>query len=113
MTTSTRTEHPRIVVGIDGSEQSKHALRWAAYLAETSHADLVAVGVWHLPAGYATVPIPDDWNPREEIQTELWGWADASGSRTLDSHVKALRAKIGADRIRTVHGVGFAVEERP
>ncbi len=50
---------------------------------------------------------------REEIQTELWGWADASGSRTLDSHVKALRAKIGADRIRTVHGVGFAVEEQP
>jgi DNA-binding response OmpR family regulator len=50
---------------------------------------------------------------REEIQTELWGWADASGSRTLDSHVKALRAKIGADRIRTVHGVGFAAEELP
>ncbi len=50
---------------------------------------------------------------REDIQSELWGWADASGSRTLDSHVKALRAKIGADRIRTVHGVGFAVEDQP
>ena len=41
---------------------------------------------------------------------EVWGWSDASGTRTLDSHVKALRAKIGADRVRTVHGVGYALE---
>ena len=32
------------------------------------------------------------------------------GTRTVDSHVKALRAKIGADRVRTVHGVGYALE---
>ena len=40
----------------------------------------------------------------------LRGWADARGTRTLDSHVKALRAKIGAERLRTVHGVGYALE---
>jgi len=40
----------------------------------------------------------------------VWGWADARGTRTLDSHVKSLRAKIGADRVRTVHGVGYALE---
>ena len=33
-------------------------------------------------------------------------------ARDLDSHVKAC-AKIGADRIRTVHGVGYAAEARP
>ena len=38
---------------------------------------------------------------------------DASGTRTVDSHVKALRAKIGADRVRTVHGVGYALEPGP
>ena len=32
----------------------------------------------------------------------------ASGTRTLDSHIKSLRAKIGAHRVRTVHGVGYA-----
>ncbi len=47
---------------------------------------------------------------REVLMREVWGWADASGTRTLDSHVKALRAKIGADRVRTVHGVGYALE---
>ena len=41
---------------------------------------------------------------------EVWDWVDASGTRTVDSHVKALRHKLGADTIRTVHGVGYAFE---
>ncbi|HLT09598.1 MAG TPA: response regulator transcription factor [Micromonosporaceae bacterium] len=47
--------------------------------------------------------------PRERLLAEVWGWADASGTRTVDSHVKALRRKLGADVIRTVHGVGYAL----
>ncbi len=47
---------------------------------------------------------------RERLLAEVWGWSDASGTRTVDSHVKALRAKIGAERLRTVHGVGYALE---
>jgi two-component system response regulator MtrA len=47
---------------------------------------------------------------REQLMSEVWGWSDASGTRTLDSHVKSLRAKIGATRVRTVHGVGYALE---
>jgi len=50
---------------------------------------------------------------RDQLLRDVWGWADAYGTRTLDSHVKALRAKIGADRIRTLHGVGYAAEARP
>jgi DNA-binding response OmpR family regulator len=42
------------------------------------------------------------------LLAELWGWGEAAGSRTVDSHVKALRRKLGSDRIRTVHGVGYA-----
>lgn len=47
---------------------------------------------------------------RERLLAEVWDWADASGTRTVDSHVKALRAKIGHGRVRTVHGVGYALE---
>ncbi|KRE58831.1 response regulator transcription factor [Phycicoccus sp. Soil748] len=47
---------------------------------------------------------------REALLAEVWGWADASGTRTVDSHVKSLRRKLGADRLRTVHGVGYALE---
>ncbi len=50
---------------------------------------------------------------REHLLAEVWGWPGGSGStRTVDSHVKALRAKIGGDLVRTVHGVGYALEER-
>jgi DNA-binding response OmpR family regulator len=48
---------------------------------------------------------------RERLLAEVWGWDGGAGAtRTVDSHVKALRAKIGADRVRTVHGVGYALE---
>ncbi|WP_245246759.1 response regulator transcription factor [Streptomyces lonarensis] len=50
---------------------------------------------------------------REQLLADVWDWADASGTRTVDSHVKALRRKIGAERIRTVHGVGYALEAAP
>src|SRR4051794_2857096 len=48
--------------------------------------------------------------PRERLLAEVWGWADASGTRTVDSHIKALRRKLGSDVIRTVHGVGYALD---
>lgn len=44
---------------------------------------------------------------RARLLDRVWDWPDGS-TRTVDSHVKALRAKIGADRVRTVHGVGYA-----
>jgi DNA-binding response OmpR family regulator len=53
---------------------------------------------------------PGEVLTREQLLADVWDWPAASGTRTVDSHVKALRAKIGADRVRTVHGVGYALE---
>jgi DNA-binding response OmpR family regulator len=47
---------------------------------------------------------------REVLLEQVWEWVDASGTRTVDSHIKALRRKLGPDLIRTVHGVGYAFE---
>ena len=47
---------------------------------------------------------------RDELLADVWGYRDGSGARTVDSHVRALRRKLGDDLIRTVHGVGYAVE---
>jgi DNA-binding response OmpR family regulator len=47
---------------------------------------------------------------REKLLEQVWDWVDASGTRTVDSHIKAVRRKLGADLIRTVHGVGYAFE---
>ncbi|MGQ0823586.1 MAG: response regulator transcription factor [Actinomycetota bacterium] len=48
---------------------------------------------------------------REELLEQVWGYDVPSGARTVDSHVRTLRRKLGADVIRTVHGVGYAVDE--
>ena len=50
---------------------------------------------------------------REHLLAEVWGWQDATGTRTVDSHVKSLRSKLGSQRLRTVHGVGYALEATP
>ena len=47
---------------------------------------------------------------REQLLAEVWGWRDGSGQRTVDSHVRGLRRKLGSDLVRTVHGVGYALE---
>jgi DNA-binding response OmpR family regulator len=36
--------------------------------------------------------------------------APPAAGRTVDSHVKALRRKLGSDLIRTVAGVGYALD---
>ncbi|MGH8985202.1 MAG: response regulator transcription factor [Acidimicrobiia bacterium] len=48
---------------------------------------------------------------RAQLLDQVWGYADSSGARTVDSHVRALRRKLGADIVRTVHGVGYAADD--
>ncbi|WP_030163589.1 response regulator transcription factor [Spirillospora albida] len=47
---------------------------------------------------------------RAVLLEQVWDWTDGSGTRVVDTHVKALRRKLGADLIRTVHGVGYSLE---
>jgi DNA-binding response OmpR family regulator len=47
---------------------------------------------------------------REQLLAEVWGWRDGSGQRTVDSHIRGLRRKLGPDLVRTVHGIGYALE---
>ena len=47
---------------------------------------------------------------RDQLLEDVWSWAGAEGTtRTVDSHVAALRRKLGEGVVRTVHGVGYAV----
>jgi DNA-binding response OmpR family regulator len=46
---------------------------------------------------------------RGRLLSEVWGYDDELGERTVDAHVGALRRKLGADVVRTVHGVGYAL----
>lgn len=61
--------------------------------------------VYHLAAHRGTV------FTREQLLQEIWGYPDGLGGRTVDSHVRAVRRKLGPSVIRTVHGVGYALGE--
>jgi len=46
---------------------------------------------------------------RSRLLSDVWGYAEDVDSRTVDTHVRRLRRKLGteADRIETVIGVGY------
>ena len=49
---------------------------------------------------------------REQLLSEVWGYAAIVGTRTVDVHVAQVRSKLGdASPIRTVRGVGYGAEE--
>lgn len=72
----TRTTTGQIVVGVDGSEPSKTALRWALFMAGTLQCDIQVVAAWQFSAGWAgagagwAVP-PASWNPGEDTAKML------------------------------------------
>lgn len=52
---------------------------------------------------------PNIVHTREQLLSDVWGYRGGFEGRTVDSHVGALRKKLGSDVIRTVHGVGYAM----
>jgi len=48
---------------------------------------------------------------REEIMRDVWDEHWWGSTKTLDVHIASLRKKIGADRIETIRGVGFALAD--
>ena len=48
---------------------------------------------------------------RNDLHRTVWGYSDAAHSRTLDTHMKRLRQKLGTHGswLKTVRGVGYRV----
>jgi nucleotide-binding universal stress UspA family protein len=70
----------RIVVGVDGSEPSKDALRWASFMAEATGSAIEAVAAWHVApvwegAGWTAI-IPD-WDPSGDAEKMLAATIDS------------------------------------
>lgn len=47
---------------------------------------------------------------REQLLEMVWGYSFDPGSNLVDVYVRYLRAKIGAETIKTVRGVGYRLE---
>ena len=77
---------------------------------ERAIADALAV---RLRADGLTVAVTPD-GPRggrlcARLPQDVWGYRDGStGGRPVDSHLAAVRRKLGADVLRTAQGIGYA-----
>lgn len=63
---TTQAARARIIVGVDGSEESTLALRWAARMAATTDSSIDAVISWHLPASAGLGYLSDQWDPETD-----------------------------------------------
>jgi nucleotide-binding universal stress UspA family protein len=70
MKNSQSDEGPRIVVGVDGFESSRSALRWAVRQAKLTGAVVEVVTAWHIPAGTGFAP-PADMPDYQEDAFEI------------------------------------------
>lgn len=73
---SESSEGRRIVVGVDESEQSKHALRWAGRLAAWMGAEIDVVSAWYLPVGYGWGAVPLEWSPTVDLEKRISALVD-------------------------------------
>jgi nucleotide-binding universal stress UspA family protein len=82
--TAAQPSPPVIVVGVDGSDASNDALRWAARQAELTGSALVAVNSWQFPAAAygAVMPLPDDFDSAGASQKIV----DQAIDETLGDH---------------------------
>jgi len=60
----------RVVVGVDDSAPSRHALQWARFMALALGATIDAVTVWEISAVEAEEWV-DDWSPEKEAAAQL------------------------------------------
>jgi len=58
---------------------------------------------------------PDRVQPRGQLLTEVWRVKPGNTTRTVDTHVKRLRDKLGlaGGMIQTVRGIGYRLSELP
>lgn len=46
---------------------------------------------------------------RAQLEASLYGWRDEPDSNALEVHIHHLRKKLGAERIRTLRGIGYTI----
>ena len=60
---------------------------------------------------------PDELKSREELAKEVWGHASVGSSRTIDVHIRRIRAALmersDYEYIHTARGLGYRFEARP
>jgi nucleotide-binding universal stress UspA family protein len=92
----------RIVVGTDGSESSKSALRWAVFLGNALGCDVRALAAWEpsdawAAAGWTTVPV--NWDPGPDTAQRLRETVHEVFGEQLPSNLSAGRRQGSAAKV--------------
>ena len=105
-------DRSRIVVGVDGTDGSKAALRWAAHEAELARCGVLAVNAWQVTSvGWApypstasvTVPIEAEKVLQETVDEVL------GPDRKIDVVLRTVRGPAGRVLVRTSCGAVLLV----
>jgi nucleotide-binding universal stress UspA family protein len=89
----------RIVVGVDGSETSKAALRWAARMAPVVGGGLEAVIAWEYPTNFGWSLGFGDWRPDIDAAKALEATIDEVFGSERPQHLTATVQEGGAGRV--------------
>jgi|ERR1039458_2133601 nucleotide-binding universal stress UspA family protein len=82
---------PGIIVGVDGSDHSRHAFRWAMHEATLRHAPLTVMSVRPAPARPATMSfwglrtLPEEDSNREQARRAVQEFVDKDASETSET----------------------------
>ena len=93
---------PFIVVGVDGSDASKDALRWAATQARLTGAAVHAICTWDFPTGYGWGPFISDLDLAEEARKGL--------ERTIEQALADMPEVPLVARVERGHAAGILVD---
>ncbi|MFJ7900166.1 universal stress protein [Streptomyces sp. NPDC096198] len=88
----TDVSEPRVVAGVDGSQSSYEALRWAVRYAGLVGGTVEAVAVWELPglygwSGPAVDMDVDEEETRQKMSEELTDVLGAEAAGSVQTHV--------------------------
>lgn len=111
MTSTTPPEH-RIVVGVNDSDSSLHALHWAAPLAEMTGFSLEVMMVWEWPLSLGrAMPLPVGYDPVTDAATRLDQSLDevVQVHPGLDIHPKVVEGPLVPVLIEASKGADLAV----
>ena len=90
MTSQVSSPGARIVVGVDGSEQSRLALGWALRLADGTGASIDAVTSWHFPASLGWGYASEGWDPEADATKCLSDSVDEAFGAELPAGLRLL-----------------------
>jgi nucleotide-binding universal stress UspA family protein len=111
MSSDAGTGRRRVVVGVDGSDPSKQALRWGAQLAASLGAQIEAVQVWRYPYGFEFAYVGPTFELGSDTEKALTETVDEvfGSDRPIDMRLTVVEGGAATVLLRESKGAAMVV----